>query len=109
MSRTVRGRDAYFKPWPPEKNTLYAKQTIEHKCQFLQLLLLGETGGRDTERVALLIDGGSFGGLVGERERAGSERDVDDVGRVELDAGGLVDHGEADHLGGWDEPELAGG
>ncbi|MBQ8111706.1 MAG: hypothetical protein IJ146_00735, partial [Kiritimatiellae bacterium] len=38
MSRTVRGRDAYFKPWPPEKNTLYAKQTIEHKCQFLQLL-----------------------------------------------------------------------
>ena len=38
MSRTVKGRDAYFKPWPPEKNTLYAKQTIEHKCQFLQLL-----------------------------------------------------------------------
>ena len=38
MSRTVKGRDAYFKPWPPEMNTLYAKQTIEHKCQFLQLL-----------------------------------------------------------------------
>ena len=38
MSRTVRGLDAYHKPWPPEKNTLYAKQTIEHKCQFLQLL-----------------------------------------------------------------------
>jgi glycerophosphoryl diester phosphodiesterase/GH43 family beta-xylosidase len=38
MSRTVKGLDAYHKPWPPEKNTLYAKQTIEHKCQFLQLL-----------------------------------------------------------------------
>ncbi len=38
MSRTVKGRDAYFKPWPPEMNTLYAKQTIENKCQFLQLL-----------------------------------------------------------------------
>ena len=38
MSRTVKGRDAYFKPWPPEMSTLYAKQTVEHKCQFLQLL-----------------------------------------------------------------------
>lgn len=38
MSRTVAGVDAYHKPWPPEKSTLYAKQTIEHKCQFLQLL-----------------------------------------------------------------------
>ena len=38
MSRTVSGRDAYCKPWPPEKSTLYAKQTVENKCQFLQLL-----------------------------------------------------------------------
>ncbi len=38
MSRTVKGLDAYKKPWPPEKSTLYAKQTIENKCQFLQLL-----------------------------------------------------------------------
>ena len=38
MSRTVKGLDAYHKPWPPEKSTLYAKQTVENKCQFLQLL-----------------------------------------------------------------------
>ena len=38
MSRTVKGIDAYRKPWPPEKSTLYAKQTVENKCQFLQLL-----------------------------------------------------------------------
>ena len=38
MSRTVTGLDAYTKPWPPEKSTLYARQTIENKCQFLQLL-----------------------------------------------------------------------
>ena len=38
MSRTVKGLDAYHKPWPPEKSTLYVKQTVENKCQFLQLL-----------------------------------------------------------------------
>ena len=38
MSRTVKGLDAYHKPWPPEKSTLYAKQTVQNKCQFLQLL-----------------------------------------------------------------------
>lgn len=38
MSRPYKGVDAYRKPWPPEMSTLYAKQTIEHGCQFLQLL-----------------------------------------------------------------------
>ena len=38
MSRTYSGKDAYHKPWPAEKSTLYAKQTVENKCQFLQLL-----------------------------------------------------------------------
>ena len=38
MSRTWAGVEAYRKPWPPEKSTLYAQQTVEHKCQFLQLL-----------------------------------------------------------------------
>ncbi|MDO5317993.1 MAG: glycerophosphodiester phosphodiesterase family protein [bacterium] len=38
MSRTFTGVQAYHKPWPPEKSTLYAKQTVENKCQFLQLL-----------------------------------------------------------------------
>ena len=38
MSRTWAGVEAYRNPWPPEKSTLYARQTIEHKCQFLQLL-----------------------------------------------------------------------
>ena len=38
MSRTYKGVDAYRKPWPPELSTLYAKQTVEHGCQFLQLL-----------------------------------------------------------------------
>jgi len=38
MSRTYKGVDAYRKPWPPEMSTLYAKQTIENRCQFLQLL-----------------------------------------------------------------------
>ena len=38
MSRTYKGVDAYRKPWPPELSTLYARQTIENGCQFLQLL-----------------------------------------------------------------------
>ena len=38
MSRPYKGVDAYRKPWPPEQSTLYAQQTIEHRCQFLQLL-----------------------------------------------------------------------
>ena len=38
MSRTWKSRDAYHRPWPPELSTLYARQTVEHGCQFLQLL-----------------------------------------------------------------------
>ncbi len=38
MSRPYTGADAYRKPWPPELSTRYARETIEHKCQFLQLL-----------------------------------------------------------------------
>ena len=38
MSRTYKGVDAYRKPWPPELSTLYARQTVENGCQFLQLL-----------------------------------------------------------------------
>ena len=38
MSRTYKGVDAYRRPWPPELSTLYAKQTVENRCQFLQLL-----------------------------------------------------------------------
>jgi len=38
MSRPYRGVDAYSKPWPPELSTQYARETVEHKCQFIQLL-----------------------------------------------------------------------
>ena len=38
MSRPYRGTDAYRKSWPPEKSTQYARETVAHKCQFLQLL-----------------------------------------------------------------------
>ena len=38
MSRPYAGVDAYRRPWPPEKSTLYARQTVENRCQFLQLL-----------------------------------------------------------------------
>lgn len=38
MSRPYRGVDAYHKPWPPELSTQYARETVEHKCQFIQLL-----------------------------------------------------------------------
>ncbi len=38
MSRPYTGADAYRKPWPPELSTRYARETIAHKCEFLQLL-----------------------------------------------------------------------
>lgn len=38
MSRPYKGVDAYHKPWPPELSTRYARETVENKCQFLQLL-----------------------------------------------------------------------
>lgn len=38
MSRPWHGIDAYRKPWPPEMSTRYARETVEHRCQFLQLL-----------------------------------------------------------------------
>lgn len=38
MSRPYRGVDAYHKPWPPELSAQYARETVEHKCQFIQLL-----------------------------------------------------------------------
>lgn len=38
MDRPYKGIDAYRKPWPPELSTRYARETVEAKCQFLQLL-----------------------------------------------------------------------
>jgi len=38
MSRPYSGIDAYTKPWPPELSARYARETVEHKCQFIQLL-----------------------------------------------------------------------
>lgn len=38
MSRPYRGVDAYRKPWPPELSAQYARETVEHGCQFIQLL-----------------------------------------------------------------------
>jgi len=38
MSRPYAGVDAYRKPWPSELSTRYARETVAHKCQFIQLL-----------------------------------------------------------------------